>query len=106
MPLATVCFHTTSPLSRSRQYAASESLEASVVETKTRSPHTAGVAALGPGSVAVQTTFSLRPHLSGNPFSSVEPLKNGPRNWGQSLATALAQERAKLVRTNAAKNAH
>ncbi len=78
----------TLPVFRSRQSAAYRGLvSASVVETKTRSSQMAGVAALGPGNPTVHRAVS-RVHVCGSPFSSVEPLKCGPRHWGQFSAGA------------------
>src|ERR1035441_10676606 len=45
-----------------------------------------GVAAAPPGRSALQAMFSLRLHCDGRFFSSLEPLKNGPRQCGQSPA--------------------
>src|SRR5258708_39333746 len=47
-----------------------------------RSPHTAGVPPLGPGSGADHLTDSLV-HFSGRPVSGEEPLNAGPRHCGQ-----------------------
>src|SRR6266536_1331707 len=44
-----------------------------------------GVAALGPGK-SVRHRASSFDHADGNPFSVEEPLKCGPRHWGQSSA--------------------
>ena len=57
--------------------------------TKTRSPQTAGVAALGPGRGVTQTTFSVLLQFSGRPVSGLEPFIDGPRHWGQSSARAV-----------------
>jgi hypothetical protein len=51
-----------------------------------------GVAAPGPGIFATQTADSLD-HVSGNPFSSEEPLKCGPRHCAQ-LSPSAEQQRA------------
>ena len=74
------------PERRSRQMARQDLFAVSVVETKTKSPQTQGVLALGPGRSILHKTFSVSLNCVGRFFSSVEPLKNGPRNCGQSPA--------------------
>jgi hypothetical protein len=45
-----------------------------------------GVAELWPGREATQATFSVLLQVAGRFFSSLEPFRNGPRQWGQSPA--------------------
>jgi hypothetical protein len=54
--------------------------------TNIRELQMTGVAPLGPGSGLTQTTPSVLLKESGRFFSLVEPLKNGPRHRGHSLA--------------------
>ena len=78
----------TLPSAAERHIAASAFEVASVELTKTRSPTMMGVASPGPGSAADQATPSVRLHVAGRPVSGLEPLKSGPRQWGQSAARA------------------
>ncbi len=55
----------------------------SVEVMKTESPQTMGVAELSPGSASSQATFSVSLHEVGRSFSFDEPLRKGPRHWGQ-----------------------
>ena len=66
---------------------------ASGLETKTESPHTTGVAPLGPGIGVTHATPSVLLQVSGKPVSVVEPLKAGPRQWPQ-FSARTAQGRA------------
>ena len=51
-----------------------------------------GVAAAGPGKSATHFTFSVFEKRVGNPFSVVEPLKNGPRHCDQFSAPREREE--------------
>jgi len=85
-PTATVLRQSSLPVLRSMQIASRSFVFASVELTKTLSSQTIGVAALGPGSGAAQTTFSVLLHDSGSPLSVLDPLKEGPRHCGQFSA--------------------
>ena len=80
IPLATSCCQSSLPDLRSKHIASRDSLAISVDDTNTRSCQTTGVAADVPGKSTLQATFSVRLHSVGRFFSSVEPLKNGPRH--------------------------
>src|SRR5688500_15212937 len=89
MPSPVLLFHTILPVLRSMQIAWSDLFWASMVEVKTLSPMTTGVDALGPGMSRVHCAPSLL-NSAGRFFSSVKPLKFGPRHWGQSAASVVA----------------
>src|SRR5260221_616737 len=92
-----ICFcQRTFPVFRSRQNR-SRFFSASGLETKMESPHTAGVAPLGPGRGAAHLTVSLV-QVVGNPISVEVPLKAGPRHCGQFSAWA-----SEVARTAAAR---
>ena len=69
------------------------SLSALGEDTKIRSPQTAGVAPLKPGSGVLQRTPSEVDHCFGKPVSSEEPSNEGPRHCGQFEASALKVRR-------------
>jgi hypothetical protein len=50
------------------------------------SPQIAGVAAEGPGMLAVHLTFSVFENVAGSPVSGLDPSKFGPRQLGQFSA--------------------
>ena len=79
VPLAISCCQRRFPLLRLKHVASSVSLDASTPERNTRSCQIIGVAAEEPSSSMLQTTPSVVVHLEGRFFSSVEPLKYGPR---------------------------
>jgi hypothetical protein len=72
-----------------------------VEATKTLPPQITGVAPLGPGNARVQAIFCVELHEVGKSVSSVDPLKKGPRHWGQSVAKTGAQS---VATTAIAKN--
>ena len=88
MPCATSCFQSSFPLVRSKHIAWSVSLAASTPDRNTRSCRMMGVEPAAPGKSALQATFSVGLQSEGRFFSSLEPLKEGPRHCGQSPASA------------------
>src|SRR5256885_4453121 len=86
MPTPTSCFQSALPLVRSMQMASRVFATGSTELTKTRFSQTIGVAAEGPGISAAQRTFSVLENRAGKPVSLLDPLKNGPRHWGQFSA--------------------
>ena len=76
------------PVFWSKQSATKSLVPRSIEVTKTRPLEIMGVAPLGPGRGAIQAIFSVRLQEAGRFSSSVEPLKKGPRHWGQSVAEA------------------
>src|SRR5688500_5024813 len=87
MPSPVLWFQSTFPDFRSMHIASSALFCASAVEVKTLSPNTTGVEALGPGISTAHAADSLLNSVA-KPFSSVDPLKFGPRHCGQSAAIA------------------
>src|SRR5262249_43716423 len=57
-----------------------------------RSPQITGDDQPRPGIFDVQTTFSVRLHVSGRSVSSLTPRDPGPRNWGQLSAAAAVDD--------------
>src|SRR3954454_12096648 len=90
LPVAVNCrCQSTLPVSASRQRACSRFiLGPDAAEMNTFLPNTIGDATLRPGRSTFQRTFSDGPQTVGRPVSSDTPEPAGPRNWGQSPATA------------------
>jgi hypothetical protein len=82
------------PLSRSTAHrcsvTASCERRSSATLRKTRPPATIGVDPENDGSASVQATLSVRDHLKGTFVSALRPLREGPRQLGQSCTATPA----------------
>src|SRR2546423_14497614 len=79
------------PLARSRQRATSFFDWLSREETKTRFCQMMGVPEPGPGMGVDQARFLFLSRVSGRLVAGLEPLKAGPRHWGQLAAPFWAR---------------
>src|SRR3954468_18333668 len=67
---------------------------------KIRLPQTIGVDPENDGIASFHATFSVVVHLSGRFLSVLTPLRDGPRQLGQSSAAAAADTRGRASRAN------
>src|SRR5687768_14289649 len=79
---------TVAPVPRSSAH--NEIASPSATFRKIRWPETIGVDPLRSGSGRFQATFSVAVHRKGRPFSTLTPLREGPRQCGQSSAATPA----------------
>src|SRR5690242_1168552 len=90
LPPPSGCFHSNVPLVLSTHQR--KRLSPSATLRKTRSRQMMGVEPLQLGNASFQATFSSVDHVTGRFFSSLVPLRFGPRHCGQSSAFAIENE--------------